>query len=108
MLSTYSGHRAMPPDARKGMFVCITNLIDNEHGGQVTKRYDPAGNGAPSDLGPSHKCGHFSQTLIMVLPHKWCPNSRTSAVASHGHSHRLFTEAEHARNHCQVGNPTDW
>jgi SAM-dependent methyltransferase len=39
LLSTYSGHRAMPRDAREGLFACIANLINNDHGGHVTKRY---------------------------------------------------------------------
>jgi SAM-dependent methyltransferase len=38
LLSTYSGHRAMPADARAGMYDCITRLID-VHGGRITKRF---------------------------------------------------------------------
>jgi hypothetical protein len=39
LLSTYSGHRAMPQSAREGLFLCIANLINTDHGGQITKRF---------------------------------------------------------------------
>jgi len=39
LLMTYSGHRAMTPQARSGLFTCIAHLIDNNHGGQITKQY---------------------------------------------------------------------
>ncbi|NUT95323.1 MAG: class I SAM-dependent methyltransferase [Saccharothrix sp.] len=38
LLMTYSGHRALPPDQRAGLFTCITALIAN-YGGQITKRF---------------------------------------------------------------------
>ncbi|MET1074239.1 MAG: class I SAM-dependent methyltransferase [Umezawaea sp.] len=39
LLSTYSGHRALPADARDGLFRCIAGLIDDRHGGRITKRF---------------------------------------------------------------------
>ncbi|CAM5598960.1 Methyltransferase type 11 OS=Streptomyces antimycoticus OX=68175 GN=SSPO_097970 PE=4 SV=1 [Streptomyces antimycoticus] len=39
MLRTYSGHRALPPQAREGLLECIAGLIDRRYGGRVTKRY---------------------------------------------------------------------
>ncbi|MCI2417485.1 hypothetical protein MOQ72_08620 [Saccharopolyspora sp. K220] len=39
LLATYSNHRALPADARRGLFDCIEQLIDTEHGGTITKRY---------------------------------------------------------------------
>jgi hypothetical protein len=39
LLRTYSGHIAMPPEARDGLFACIADLIDRRHGGRITKRY---------------------------------------------------------------------
>jgi SAM-dependent methyltransferase len=39
LLMTYSGPRAMTPQARSGLFTCIAHLIDNHHGGQITKQY---------------------------------------------------------------------
>jgi SAM-dependent methyltransferase len=39
VLSTYSGHIAMAPDARDGLFDCIADLIERRHGGRVSKRY---------------------------------------------------------------------
>jgi len=38
LLSTYSGHRAMTAQSRKGLFACIKRLID-DHGGTIVKRY---------------------------------------------------------------------
>ncbi|GAA1276745.1 class I SAM-dependent methyltransferase [Sphaerisporangium rubeum] len=39
VLNTYSNHRALPPDARAGLYGCVASLIDGRHGGHVTKRY---------------------------------------------------------------------
>lgn len=39
LLLSYSGHRAMQPDARQGLLACIASLIDDRYGGQVAKRY---------------------------------------------------------------------
>jgi SAM-dependent methyltransferase len=39
VLLTYSGHRALPADARAGLLDCLARLIDNDHGGRITKRY---------------------------------------------------------------------
>lgn len=39
LLSTYSGHRALRPDLRRGLFDCIGGLIDGTYGGTVTKAY---------------------------------------------------------------------
>ena len=39
VLLTYSGHRALPPDAQHGLLTCIGDLIDAQPGGQVVKRY---------------------------------------------------------------------
>ncbi len=39
VLGTYSGHRALAPTARAGLFDCIERLIEDRHGGRVTKRY---------------------------------------------------------------------
>jgi SAM-dependent methyltransferase len=39
LLLSYSGHRALEPAAREGLLSCITQLIDERHGGRVTKRY---------------------------------------------------------------------
>jgi len=36
---TYSGHRAMEPQARSDLFACITDRIDNVYNGQITKQY---------------------------------------------------------------------
>ncbi|TDC48664.1 class I SAM-dependent methyltransferase [Jiangella ureilytica] len=38
LLSTYSGHRALHPDLRRGLYDCIGALID-DYGGSVTKAY---------------------------------------------------------------------
>jgi SAM-dependent methyltransferase len=38
LLLTYSGHRALPDDARAGLLSCIRALIER-HGGRITKRY---------------------------------------------------------------------
>jgi SAM-dependent methyltransferase len=39
LLMSYSGHRAMEPDARHGLLACIVQLIDERYGGQIAKRY---------------------------------------------------------------------
>jgi SAM-dependent methyltransferase len=39
LLLTYSGHRALPPVPRAGLLECIRQLIDERHGGSITKRY---------------------------------------------------------------------
>jgi len=39
VLCTYSGHRALDPDARAALFDCIAALIDGHHGGRIAKRY---------------------------------------------------------------------
>ena len=39
VLLTYSGHRALPPDAQHGLLLCIGDLIDHRYGGQIVKRY---------------------------------------------------------------------
>jgi SAM-dependent methyltransferase len=39
LLRTYSGHRALPEAARKGLLECVAGLIDGEYGGRVTKRH---------------------------------------------------------------------
>lgn len=39
LLMTYSGHRAMATRARAGLFACITHLIDDVYGGEITKQY---------------------------------------------------------------------
>jgi SAM-dependent methyltransferase len=39
VLRTYSNHRALAPAARTGLLDCVGRLIDDRHGGQVTKRY---------------------------------------------------------------------
>jgi SAM-dependent methyltransferase len=39
VLLTYSGHLALPPDARAGLLQCIASLIDGPNGGRIEKRY---------------------------------------------------------------------
>ncbi|MFL1379703.1 MULTISPECIES: class I SAM-dependent methyltransferase [unclassified Nocardiopsis] len=39
VLRTYSGHRALPPQARDGLLDCIAALIDRRYNGRITKRY---------------------------------------------------------------------
>jgi SAM-dependent methyltransferase len=39
LLRTYSGHIALPDEARKGLLDCILGLIDGRYGGRITKRY---------------------------------------------------------------------
>ena len=38
-LMSYSGHRALAPEARANLFACITHLIESHYGGRITKRY---------------------------------------------------------------------
>jgi len=39
VLRTYSGHIAMAPDARDGLFDCIADLIERRYRGRINKRY---------------------------------------------------------------------
>jgi hypothetical protein len=39
LLLSYSGHRALAPDAREGLLACIGELIDTRFGGRIAKRY---------------------------------------------------------------------
>ncbi|GAA0385002.1 hypothetical protein Acor_48200 [Acrocarpospora corrugata] len=39
VLTTYSGHRALPPAARNGLLRCIGNLSDSKYASQITKHY---------------------------------------------------------------------
>ncbi|MYS39621.1 methyltransferase family protein [Streptomyces sp. KhCrAH-43] len=39
VLRTYSGHRALPNAARRGLLDSVAELIDGRYGGRVTKRY---------------------------------------------------------------------
>lgn len=39
LLGTYSGHRALAPERRRGLLGCVGDLIDVGYGGTVTKRY---------------------------------------------------------------------
>ncbi|MDC0772467.1 class I SAM-dependent methyltransferase [Streptomyces sp. HD] len=39
VLRTYSGHRALLPEAREGLLGCIAGQIDRRYGGRITKRY---------------------------------------------------------------------
>jgi SAM-dependent methyltransferase len=39
VLLTYSGHRALPPDAQRGLLDCIAGLVDGKYGGRIVKRY---------------------------------------------------------------------
>ena len=39
VLATYSGHRALTPTQRQGLFACVGDLIEREYGGRITKRY---------------------------------------------------------------------
>jgi len=39
VLLTYSGHLALPADARAGLLQCIASLIDGPNGGRIDKRY---------------------------------------------------------------------
>jgi len=38
-LLTYSGHRALAPEARRGLLACIAELIEPRYGGHIRKRY---------------------------------------------------------------------
>lgn len=38
-LMTYSGHRALAPDARANLLACIAHLIESRYRGRVAKRY---------------------------------------------------------------------
>jgi SAM-dependent methyltransferase len=39
LLLTYSGHRAMEPNAQQELLSCIVRVIDERYGGKVAKRY---------------------------------------------------------------------
>lgn len=39
LLMTYSGHRTLEPERRKGLLHCIASLIDSRFGGSVRKAY---------------------------------------------------------------------
>lgn len=39
LLRTYSGHRALPPEALCNLLACIADLIDTCYGGHIAKRY---------------------------------------------------------------------
>jgi SAM-dependent methyltransferase len=39
LLMTNSGHRAMAPQARSGLFACISHLIDDVYNGAIIKQY---------------------------------------------------------------------
>ena len=39
LLLTYSGHRALDPEAQRNLLDCIAKLIDTGYGGRITKRY---------------------------------------------------------------------
>jgi SAM-dependent methyltransferase len=39
LLMTYSGHRALPAEARAGLLGCIRGLIEGRNDGRITKRY---------------------------------------------------------------------
>lgn len=39
LLTTYSGHRALPEEARRSLLSCISRLIDDQHDGHIIKRY---------------------------------------------------------------------
>jgi SAM-dependent methyltransferase len=38
LLNTYSGHLALAPEARGGLFDCIADLIESRYGGRISKR----------------------------------------------------------------------
>jgi SAM-dependent methyltransferase len=39
LLQTYSGHRALGPEARRGLLACIGDLIARRYEGKIAKRY---------------------------------------------------------------------
>lgn len=39
LLTSYSGHRALEPDAREALLRCVAELIDAGFGGRIAKRY---------------------------------------------------------------------
>ncbi len=39
VLSTYSGHIALAPHQRQGLYACLGALIDGQFAGAITKRY---------------------------------------------------------------------
>jgi len=50
LLLTYSGHRAMDPEAQRALLACIADLIDRNHGGRIAKRY-------MNELAVAHRAG---------------------------------------------------
>ena len=39
VLRTYSGHRALSPERRRGLLTCLRALIEDQYGGTITKTY---------------------------------------------------------------------
>jgi SAM-dependent methyltransferase len=39
LLQTYSNHRALPAATLEGLLECISDLMDQDHGGRIRKRY---------------------------------------------------------------------
>jgi len=39
LLRTYSGHRALADEARRGLLACLGDVVEASYGGRVTKRY---------------------------------------------------------------------
>ncbi len=39
VLQTYSGHRALSAERRRGLLACLRTLIEDQHGGKITKTY---------------------------------------------------------------------
>jgi hypothetical protein len=39
VLQTYSGHRALSPERRRGLLSCLRALIEDQYGGTITKTY---------------------------------------------------------------------
>jgi hypothetical protein len=37
LLSTFSGHIALPPASRRALYACLTELLDSEYEGSVTR-----------------------------------------------------------------------
>jgi SAM-dependent methyltransferase len=54
LLLTYSGHRALDPEAQSNLLECIARLIDTGYGGRITKRYLTEVRIAPT-VGPGPK-----------------------------------------------------
>ena len=41
LLDTYSDYRLLDADVREGLFDDVVGMLDERHGGQVTRRYSP-------------------------------------------------------------------